>query len=333
MRVTRVPILPPFLPPTGTIGVVSPSGVANRARLRAGCSYLESRGHPVSLSPHAKGRHGYLAGTDAARAADLNAAIHDDSLSAIFLARGGYGLTRILDRIDLAALRAKPRLLLGYSDATALFVALQRQGPYGVLYGPMVGELGDPGAFDDASLWSALRGDAGGMGIGFTSKDVLRAGAGAGRIIGGCLSLLVSLLGTPYDADYRGSILFWEEVGEEPYRIDRMLTQLRNAGKFEGLRGMLIGSLTGCVPAKGKSSLTLRQVFAEVLRGTRFPVVMNVRAGHIARKLTLPLGFPASLDTAARRLVYRVAAGSTSKSAPRTTLEPESRSVARSSRR
>lgn len=333
MKLGRAPILPPFLSPGGTIRVISPSGVADPARLAAGCAYIESKGYRVSLGPHAKNRHGYLGGTDPVRIADLNTAIKDDSLSAIFFSRGGYGLTRILDRVDLDALRESPRLMLGYSDVTALFMALQCQGPYGVLYGPMVSEMGERAAFDEATLWTALRGGLGDAGLRFAGRDVIRPGRGAGTVIGGCLSLLVSLLGTPYDPDYHGAILFWEEIGEHPYHIDRMLMQLRNAGKFEGLRGMLIGSLTGCIPAPGRASLSLRQIVIDATQRTRFPIIWNVRAGHLARKITLPLGFYASLDTTAGRLTYRWAPGSTSKRVPRTTLPPESRSVARSSRR
>ena len=333
MRRVPAPIIPRFLPPGGTIGIIAPSGVVDRARLRAGCSYLETRGYRLSIAPHVLERVGYLAGADASRAADLNAAIRDESLAAIFLARGGYGLTRILDRVDLRALRRSPRLLLGYSDATALFMALQRKGPYGVLYGPMVSEFGEPPSFDERSLWAGLRGDLNDPGLVFGKNDVLRPGRGAGRVIGGCLSLLVSLLGTPYDPDYRGGILFWEEVAEDPFRIDRMLTQLRNAGQFEGLRGMLSGSVTGCVPEPGRPNLRLRDIVADVTSRERFPIVWNVRAGHIARKITLPLGFVATLDTTIGGLAYRRVPGPTSKRAPRTTAEPERRSVARSSTR
>jgi muramoyltetrapeptide carboxypeptidase len=213
-------------------------------------------------------------------------------------------LTRILDRIDLEALRHRPRLLLGYSDATALFMALQRKGPYLTHYGPTVSEMGDPDAFDEKSLWGALYGEPSAFRIPFRAADVLRPGRGAARVIGGCLSLLVTLLGTPHDIDYRDTILFWEEISEAPFRIDRMLTQLRNAGKFDHLRGMIIGSLTGCEPQAGRPGLKVRDIVLELSRRARFPIVWNVRAGHISGKLTLPLGLPASLDTATRTLTF-----------------------------
>ena len=298
------PAVPEPLRPGDTVAVAAPSGPVDRKRLAAGLAYLERKGHPVILAPHIGARHGYLAGPDETRAEDFNDLIAGESARAILLARGGYGLTRLLDRLDLGGLRRNPRLLLGFSDATALFMALQRRGPYVVHYGPVVSELGDPAAFDEPSLWGALYGDPSALTIGFRRSDVLRPGRGAGRLLGGCLTLLVSLLGTPHDPDYRDSILFWEDVGEEPYRIDRMLTQLRNAGKLDRLRGMVVGSLTGCEAPAGKPTLTLRRIIQELAQWATFPIVWNLRAGHIARKITLPLGLEASLDT--RRLQLRL---------------------------
>lgn len=295
-------IVPEFLAPGDPVIVAAPSGVADRLRTAAGAAYLASRGHPVRFTPHVLSRHGYLAGRDDERAGDLNAAIVSSAGEPIVFARGGYGLTRILDRIDIRALRLRPRLILGYSDATALFMSLQRQGPYLVLHGPMLQDLGNPQAFDEGSLWAALRGDPAAFSVRFRARDVLRPGRGTGRLLGGCLSLLVSLLGTAHDPDYRGAILFWEEVGEEPYRIDRMLTQLRNAGKFDHLTGMVVGALAGCEPAPGRPSLTVGRILAELTRDARFPIVRGLPAGHGPGKITLPLGLPAVLDTRRRGL-------------------------------
>jgi muramoyltetrapeptide carboxypeptidase len=298
-------LIGPFLKPGDPITVVAPSGVVDRRRLAAGIAYLRRRGHPVITAPHVKARDGYFAGRDAARAADLNAAFADDRAGAIFLARGGYGLTRILDCLDLEKIRRRPRPLLGFSDATALFMALQRRGPYLVHYGPLVSEMGDPRAFDEESLWSALYGRPEAFTIRFRSSDVLRQGTGKGRVIGGCLSLLVSLLGTPHDPDYRGAILFWEEIAEEPYRIDRMLAQLRNAGKFDQIQGMVVGSLTGCHAPAGRPSLDVRRILSDLTARARFPIVWNLRAGHIPGKITLPLGIEATLSSRKRSLSYR----------------------------
>jgi len=297
-------VVPRFLAPGDPVVVVAPSGVVDRARLAKGLAWLKGQGYAPTTAPHALARHGYLAGVDELRAADLNGVIASDPSPAILFARGGYGLTRILDRLDLGGLRRRPRLLLGYSDATALFMALQRRGPYATLYGPTVSEMGDVEAFDARSLMAALRGDPAAFTIRFARRDVLRPGRGTARVIGGCLSLLVSLLGTRHDPDYDGTILFWEEVAEPPYRIDRMLTQLRNAGKFDRLKGMIVGSLTGCAPAVGRPSLSIDEVIQELAASASFPVVRNIRAGHAARKLTFPLGFPASLNTRLGRITF-----------------------------
>jgi muramoyltetrapeptide carboxypeptidase len=299
-------IVPPFLRPGDTVAVAAPAGAVDRRRLEAGIRYLRGKGHPAQTSPHVPARHGYLAGEDELRAGDLNDIIAADASPAVLFARGGYGLTRILDRLDIEGLRRRPRLMLGYSDMTALAMALQCKGPYHFLYGPVVSELGDPGAFDETSLWNALYGNPAAYTVPFKSADVLRRGRGVGPMIGGCLTLLVSLLGTPHDPDYRDSVLFWEEIGEEPYRIDRMLTQLRNAGKFDHLRGMVIGSLTRCEPARGGPSLRIKQIVLELVQWASFPVVWNVRAGHVAVKMTLPLGLEASLNTTRRSLRFRL---------------------------
>ncbi len=311
------PGAPPVLAPGERVAVLGPSGLVDPARLESGLAYLRGKGHDAVPAASLLARHGYFAGDDDARAADLNDFIAAGEPRAALFARGGYGLTRILDRLDLQALRRRPRLLVGYSDVTALFMALQKRRPYPVLYGPMVSELGDPAAFDEESFWSALYGLPASRELRFGAADVVRPGKGAGMVIGGCLSVLVTLLGTRHDPDYRGAILFWEEIREEPYRIDRMLTQLRAAGKLKGLRGMMVGSLTACEPAPGKPSLTVRQAVEEVTAGTRFPIVFNVRAGHMPDKRTLLLGAPATLDTARGVLRYRVGKETPGRSAGR----------------
>lgn len=295
-------IIPPCLHPTDPVAIVAPSGVVDKVRLRHGLTYLRRHGHSTVLAHGLLSRCGYLAGTDDHRAHAFNEIIAEARTKAILFARGGYGMGRILDRLDLRQLRRRPRLLVGYSDLTALFLALQRDGPYVVHYGPVVSELGDARAFDEGSFWASLYGDPRRFSLRLKSNDVLKPGRGVGRLIGGCLSLMVSLLGTRHDPDYDGAILFWEEVSEAPYRIDRMLTQLKNAGKLNRLRGMIVGSLSGCLQEPGKPSLTIRRILHDLCREASFPIVWNVPAGHVAHKITLPMGLPAVLDTAARSL-------------------------------
>jgi len=302
-------IVPDFLRPGEPVIVTAPSGPVDKRRLEAGLAYLSEHRHPSLLTPHVLERHGYFAGRDELRAGDLNEVIGRDDGKAIFLARGGYGFSRILNLLDLEALRRRPRLLLGYSDATALFMALQAKGPYLVHYGPVVSDMGTASAFDERSLWSALYGQPSAFTVPFRASDVVRSGRGAGRLVGGCLSLLVTLLGTPHDFDYRGCILFWEDTGEEPYRIDRMLTQLRNAGKFDRLRGMVVGSLIGCEAPEGKPSLEIREIILDLAQLATFPIVWNLRAGHVPGKITLMMGLEASLRTSRRSMLLRLPRG------------------------
>lgn len=287
----------PVLAPGERVAVLGPSGVVDPARLASGLAYLRAKGHHAVPAGHLLARHGYLAGDDDARAADLNAFIAAREPRSALFARGGYGLTRILDRLDLAALRRRPRLLVGYSDVTALFMALQTRGPYPALYGPMVSELGDPAAFDEASFWSALYGLPASRELRFEPEDVVRQGKGAGVVIGGCLSVLVSLLGTRHDPDYRGSILFWEEIREEPYRIDRMLTQLYLSGILARASALVFGELPRCDEAGG--STTAREVVEELTSGFRGPILYGLPSGHTqGPTLTLPFGVRARVLTA-----------------------------------
>ena len=291
------------LHPGDPISVVAPGGPVRRVRLEKGIDALLDQGHPVEVGPHVLARRGFLAGSDEDRAADLNAAIHRRDVPAIFFARGGAGTARLLDRIDLEALRERPRVLLGYSDVTSIFMAIQKPGrPYPVRYGPVVVELGEPDSYAPRSLREALYLPSARLGHPLASSRVLRPGRGRGVLIGGCLTLLVGLLGTPYDMPWDGCILFWEDLNEAPYRIDRMLHQLRLAGKLRNLAGMVVGRLAGCEPKPPAPGLPIPQIIAEATSGTRYPIVMNFPCGHIRRKRTLLLGAPAYLDTGRSRL-------------------------------
>lgn len=300
------PLLPPPLPPGGFIGIVAPAGPIRPRDLSEGLRYLRRRGYRLVEGRHLRDRRAFLAGRDEARAADLNRAMADRRLDAVMFARGGYGCTRILDRLDFRPLRTRPKIFLGYSDITAFYAALFRATGIPGFYGPMVLNFKGAGReFRERALWAALEQRFGWSRFRLAASGILREGTGEGRLVGGCLSLLVSLVGTSYDLDTRGAILFWEEVDEEPYRIDRMLTHLRMAGKFRDLAGMVVGKLRRCVPRGNTPGLPLREILAGQLQGTRFPVVLDFPAGHAPEKVTLPLGLPARLDTSSRRLEIR----------------------------
>jgi muramoyltetrapeptide carboxypeptidase len=297
---TRTIVAPP-LRAGARIGVCAPGGPVREDALERGLAYLRERGFRPVEGRHLRARHAYLAGNDTQRLADLQAFVSDPSIGAIWFARGGYGTGRILADLDLAPLRRAPKALVGYSDLTVLQAACDRALGLCSYYGPLVGELGDPAAFDEGSLWAALSGDAA-AGRGLEAGSVARTGRGEGRLVGGCLSLLVGLVGTPYAPRTDGAVLFWEDVNEEPYRIDRMLGQLRLAGVLEGLRGMIVGRLIGCDPEDPEATLPLVDILETHLRGTHYPVVVDFPAGHCPAKVTLPLGRRVRLETAPPRL-------------------------------
>jgi len=268
--------------------------------LRDGVRRLEALGFRVVLGRHALDRDGYLAGSDEARASDLNSLIDDPDVRGVWFARGGYGSARLLDRIDWSGLARAPKTLIGYSDVTALFAAALAHTRSLCLYGPVVTELADPEAYHLPSLRRALRGQE--ITLRFARRQVLGDGRATGRLLGGNLSVLVHLLGTRHAPRLRGTILFLEDVGEPVYRLDRMLGHLRMSGALKGVAGAVIGSFE---PVARRSFLSDRPV-AELLRETfeplGIPVVVGIPAGHLDGKRTLPLGGLARLDTRNGRL-------------------------------
>ena len=297
MRAGRAPLRPPALRPGDRIGITAPAGPVREEALRRGMEYLRARGYVPVPGENLMARHGYLAGDDARRLADLNRLLADESVRAVWSARGGYGSARIVEQVDLRPLRRRPKVLIGYSDVTVLHAAAYRTLRLPTFYGPNVSDLGDLASFDEPSLWHALEGTDSTFEPPLSAATVMRAGAAGGVLLGGCLSLLVSLIGTPFQVPTDGAILFWEEVGEEPYRIDRMLGQLRQAGCLARIRGMIVGQTAGCRAKDPLNDLPLEEILERHLRGRRMPVVLGVPAGHGAGKITLPLGRRVRLET------------------------------------
>ena len=295
-------VIPPPLRPGDRIGVVAPAGMVREERLDRGLAYLRGRGYDPVSAPHVLDRHAYLAGSDAVRLADLNTMLNADDLAAVWFARGGYGCSRIVNEVDLAALRRRPKALIGFSDITVLHAAVFRRVGLSTFHGPHVCQLGEPGAYDETTLWAALSGSIDPLKYLIPADSVLRAGRAEGRLIGGCLSLLVSLVGTPDEASLDGAILFWEDVGEEPYRLDRMLAHLRNSGRLAKLQGLIVGTTAGCRAANPENDLPLTEILETHLQGTDYPVVVGFPAGHAPGAVTFPLGRLACLDTGAGTL-------------------------------
>jgi len=262
----------------------------------AGLRWLRRHGLVPVAGRHVAAVDDYFAGNDAARAADLNEAIGDPTLAAIWFARGGYGTARLLDRVDLAALKRRPKLLLGYSDLTALFSALLKETSTVCLHAPGVAELGRAAAFHARSLAAALSGATQKRRI--PARDVVAAGKASGRLMGGNLTVLAHLLGTKHMPELSGSVLFLEETGEEAYRVDRLLQHLRMAGVLRGVRAVLLGQFH--VPATQRrfpGDRDIDGVLRDHLLPLGIPVVRGVPSGHGDGKWTLPLGGIASVDT------------------------------------
>jgi muramoyltetrapeptide carboxypeptidase len=305
---------PPALRPGDTIAFVAPAGPVELAPLREYAKRLEQAGYKVLIPEGIERKAGYLAGTDAQRAAELNAMIRDPKVRALFPCRGGYGLTRLLDRIDYAALRKAPKVITGYSDLTALHLALARQARLISFHSPMpMSNLwrGDKPefAFAAQSFRRAVFADQYKTGeAGYTvavPEDAgpvkLVGGTARGRLLGGNLTLICSTLGTPYAIQPQGAILFIEDVNEAPYRVDRSLSQLRLAGVLDAVAGVVAGSFTGKEPGDAKE---FDRVLREYLGALKVPVVTNFPVGHTPRNATLPHGGLVELD--ADRAVLRV---------------------------
>lgn len=288
------PVLPSRPRPGDRVAVVAPSGPVDPDALDTGIAWLRGLGLDVRIGAHVHDRWGYLAGSDADRAADLTEAWCDPDVAAVLCARGGYGAARLLDRLDWAALRAatvrRPGWLHGSSDITALHTAFRTRLGVATSFGPMVATLlADPDPVTDAVTRRALLDAPGAVGGGYP----LVGGRARGVLTGGNLSLLVSLLGTghaPPPAD--GAVVLLEDVGEKPYRVDRMLTHLLMAGALDGAAGIALGSWTDCgEPAE------MAAVLAERLGGLGVPVLAGLPVGHGSPQHTVTLGAPVVLDT------------------------------------
>lgn len=294
---------PQRLLPGDWTALISPaSPPKSLALLRLGQRRLEQAGYRVKTGPHAGLRRGYLAGADRARARDLLQALHDPAVKAIFCSRGGYGVSRLLEHTALADFRSRPKIIVGFSDITLLHLACQKAG-WVSFWGPMPATSAGLTPYSLAWLRRALESTRP-MGRIPLAGPVIRSGRAEGRLTGGTLTLLAASLGTLYAVETKDRIVFLEDVGEEPYRVDRMLTHLLAAGRLRDAAGIVLGRFADCTP-KDKSlrpSLTLREIFTDRLRPLGIPVVSGLAVGHIPNQVTLPYGIKARLDAKRRSL-------------------------------
>jgi muramoyltetrapeptide carboxypeptidase len=282
---------PAMLRPGDLIGVVAPAGATEAAAVTAGVSLLENAGYSVRLGDSVFKRMGFLAGNDSERAADLLGMFGDRDVKAILAARGGYGSGRLLPHLDIEVIRQNPKIFVGYSDLTFLLSHMLQRAELVAFHGPMVAGLGAiPRAA--GALLSFLSGDR--VGWNLAAREIIQPGTAEGVMVGGCLSVIVSTLGTPYEAETKDRLLFLEDVNEKPYRIDRMLTQLRQAGKLAGVAGVMFGEMHGCV-ADANEAVTVRDVIRQTFANDPYPVVFGLPTGHGTGAATLPLGIRARL--------------------------------------
>jgi muramoyltetrapeptide carboxypeptidase len=282
----------------GRIGIVAPAGCVENEELTAGLAAIREQGFEVELAPGIHDRKGYLAGSGEIRAQDLSAFFLREDIDAVFCARGGFGSVQLLPFLD-AKIRRHPKIFCGYSDITILLNWFLQEFGLVTFHAPMVAMDLARGLSDQAKehFWEILTGEKKTWRV--QLSEGIRSGKCEAPMLGGCLSLVVTTLGTPYEIATRGKILFLEDVGEKPYRVERMLTHLKLAGKFDGLAGLVFGDFTQC---EGEGPRDVKTVIAEMFHRAPFPVVMGMAAGHGAENLALPLGVTLSLDADAGTL-------------------------------
>ena len=290
---------PPPLTPGDTIAVIAPSSPPWKPeRLEKGLARLESLGYRIERGRPVLTPHGYLAGPDAERIDVFNRTLRRDDVNAIFCVRGGYGALRLLPHLDYEAARRYPKLLVGFSDVTALHLAFYHHAGWRGLSGPVVVEWGEIDTETKDQLIALAEGQTPQPLVGPHGETLapMRPGSAEGILLGGNLSMVVRLLGTPYLPSLDGALLFLEEVGEQPYRIDALFAQLKLSGVLDRLGGLVLGAFTGWHPKHNRPILTPDQIFSEYLHNAPYPVATSLIYGHFPDKSTLPIGVQARLE-------------------------------------
>jgi len=313
-------VRPLVLAPGDAVGIVAPASGFRRNEFEAGCAQLLALGYRPFYLPSIFERQGYFAGSVERRVNELHEMFARPEVAAVLCARGGYGCNYLLPHLDLDLIRAHPKIFAGCSDVTTLLTYLCDAAGMVTFHAPMVaGDLARPGGFDARSWCDVL--SNGERGISFASAGVLPllSGAAEGRLYGGCISLLCASLGTPYEIQTAGTILFLEDRAERPYRIDRMLMQLKLAGKFAGVQGIIFGEMIDC-SEPGASADSLHGTINRILGDLGVPTAFGLKSGHVSGgALTLPLGVRATLlvgETVTLSCEAAVQARTTSRSRP-----------------
>ncbi len=291
-------IFPPALHAGDTVGVIAPAGPISPDALRTGLAALARRGYrPIHL-PSILERDWYFAGSVERRVAELHQMFSDPEVKGIVCFRGGYGSNYLLPHLDLDLIRSHAKFFCGCSDVTTLLTYLCDRAGLIVFHGPMLQKDAQPDGVDEQSWFAAASGEPYVHEFG-EDVQTLVPGQAEGTMYGGCLSLLCASMGTPYEVQTRDTILFLEDVAEPAYRIDRMLMQLKLAGKLDAVRGIIFGEMLDC--ARGAEGYSLQEVVLRMVGDLGVPVVYGLPSGHVTcRNVTIPLGVAARLDAGAR---------------------------------
>lgn len=284
-------IVPPYLKPGATIAIVCPSGFMAREKAQTCKDTLQQWGYKVRIGATlGSDSENYFSGTDEQRLADLQQALDDPAVDAILCGRGGYGLTRIIDAIDFTAFRKNPKWLIGYSDVTVLHAHVFTRYDIATLHSPMAGAFNDGGAITEGvlSLRRALNGESSAYTCPIHKFN--RHGKAAAPLVGGNLSILAHLIGGPSDIDTKGKILFFEDVGEYLYNLDRMLRQLKRSGKLANLAGLLVGGFTDLKDTTRPFGATVEEIIRDVVSEYNFPVCFGFPVSHSQDNVALKMG-------------------------------------------
>jgi len=309
------PIKPAPLEPGDTIMFIAPAGNLNENRMTLARQRLEEMGFVIKQPDDLFREYGYLAGTDEQRAQEIMAAFEDPDVDAIFPGTGGYGTTRILQRLDYRSIRRHPKILIGFSDITGLHLAINRRAGLVTFHSPNpqygLGSEGNLSGFSAKYFWRTILkssyydDDGNRLAPGWTyefpqevpAPKTLVPGKARGRLVGGNFSLIAATMGTPYEIQTRGKILFLEDTHEAPYRIDRFLSTLRLAGKLDHVHGVILGQFTHTrKEGEEPSEFSVEQVFEQYFGGLGIPVIYNFPVGHSKFNATLPIGARVELE-------------------------------------
>jgi len=300
-------VKPPALNPGDTVGIVAPASNIKRADLDAGCEALRRAGYNPFYFDSILEKDLYFAGSVERRARELEEMFLRDDVRAIVCARGGYGANYLLRALDLEKIRAHPKIFVGYSDITTLLAYFNHPAGLVTFHGPMAAKDWAHEGGVDTTSWLAALSTAVPWDVALNAGvTALVAGEGEGVLYGGCLSLLVASLGTPYEIKTAGTVLFLEDVGAKPFQIDRMLMQLKLAGKLDEVKGIVFGEMLDCLQTVNQD-YTLQEVVMRIVGGLGIPVAFGVRSGHVTSgNITLPFGVRARLNVGDGKVALRI---------------------------